>query len=298
MSFHQPPPGPYGQPPQQPGPYAYPQQGGPVPPQQPYGYPQQAQAPYGHPQQPQPPYGQQPQYGQQAPYGQGPQGGKGKGTKIVLSVLAVAVVAGIGVGAYFAFGPGGDVKPYTMEFPEKLPGNDAGRADFGKVAGKDEKKDVSNDTKTKALSITEGTGVSASYMNAEKQQLTINGTYGKVADPKSAVNKLFADLEKQTQELQSKGGGKMETLTPVTEYSPSGFDGAVLKCKSTKYSVETDVLDSATTTTVCIWGDSSAVTAVINTAVDARTQTTGVARTAPQLAEWTQEIRDAVRREK
>lgn len=143
MSFNQPPPGPYGQQPPQPGPYGqpqqppapqpgygYPQQGGQVPPQQGYGYPQQAgQAPpqqgYGHPQQPaQPGYGQQAPYGgQQTPYGmipQGPEESGGNGKKVGLIIGAVAVVAAIGVGAYFVFGSGGEVKPYTISLPEKL----------------------------------------------------------------------------------------------------------------------------------------------------------------------------------
>ncbi|MFI9234308.1 hypothetical protein [Streptomyces rimosus] len=300
MSFNQPPPGPYGQPPQQPGPYGrpvpqpvgqpgygYPQQGGQVPPQQPYGYPQQPQAPYG-----QPP--QQPPYGQQAPYGQQPpqNGGKGKGLKIGLSILAVAAVAGIGVGAYYAFGPGGDVKPYTISMPDDLLGGT-----FKKTKGKDEKKDESNDAKTKALGITEGTSVQGTYANDKGQALSVTGVYGKVADPKSTVNKMVAQIEKQSEKTDTQGA-KVETVTPVMEFSPDGFDGSVMKCKAVKATMSRGGLSATSTVSWCIWGDSSAVGIVMNSGVEAPTKSSGPAFSAQQLSEKTREIRDAVRHEK
>ncbi|MEV5592512.1 hypothetical protein [Streptomyces sp. NPDC052496] len=307
MSYHQPPPGPYGQPPQQPGPYGqpapqpvgqpqygYPQQGGQVPPQQPYGYPQQAPQP-GYPQQPQAPYGQQQApYGQQpAPYGQQPQnGGKGKGLKVTLSILAVAAVAGIGVGAYYAFGPGGDVKPYTIALPADLLGGT-----FKKAKGKDQTKDESKDAETKALGITEGTSVQGTYANGKGQPLMLTGVYGKVADPKSTVNKMVAQIEKKSERTDTQGA-KVETVTPVTEFSPDGFDGSVMKCKAVKGTASRAGLSATSTVTWCIWGDSSAVGIVMNNGVQAPTNSTGPAFSAQEFAEKTREIRDAVRREK
>ncbi|WP_206502411.1 hypothetical protein [Streptomyces chrestomyceticus] len=309
MSFNQPPPGPYGQPPQQPGPYGqpapqpvgqpqygYPQQGGQVPPQQPYGYPQQAPQP-GYPQQPQAPYGQPPQpapYGQQ-PGGYGQQqpqsGGKGKGMKVTLSIVAAAAVAGIGVGAYYAFGPGGDVAPYTISMPANLLGT------YKKAAGKDETKDESNDAETKALGITEGTSVQGSYANEKGQPLLVTGVYGKVADPKSTVNKMVAQMEKKSERTDTQGA-KVDVVTPVTEFSPDGFDGSVMKCKAVKGTASRAGLTATSTVTWCIWGDSSAVGVVINNGVEAPTRSTGPAFSAEQFSEKTREIRDAVRHEK
>ncbi|RSO06182.1 hypothetical protein DMH18_29105 [Streptomyces sp. WAC 06783] len=300
MSFNQPPPGPYGQPPQQPGPYGrpvpqpvgqpgygYPQQGGQVPPQQPYGYPQQAPQP-GYPQQPPAPYGQQP------PYGQAPQnGGKGKGLKIGLSVLAVAAVAGIGVGAYYAFGPGGDVKPYTIAFPADLLGGT-----YKKTEGKDKTKDESNDAETKAMGITGATSVESAYSDAKGRQLMIIGVYGKVADPKSAVNKMTAEIDKKAVNGTDDKGVKTEIVTPVTEYSPDGFDGSVMKCKAIKSSKSVGSISASSTTTYCIWGDSSAVAVVMNQGLNTPTRSTGDAFSAQEFSEKTREIRDAVRHEK
>ncbi|WP_030373679.1 hypothetical protein [Streptomyces rimosus] len=299
MSFNQPPPGPYGQPPQQPGPYGrpvpqpvgqpgygYPQQGGQVPPQQPYGYPQQAPQP-GYPQQPPAPYGQQP------PYGQAPQnGGKGKGLKIGLSVLAVVAVAGMGVGAYYAFGPGGDVKPYTIALTTAvLDGT------FKQVPGKNKDENLAGDAETKAMGITEGRGVQGTYENDRKQELLITGVYGKVADPRSAVNKMFAQFDKKLDDAGTKGA-KVETVTPVTEFSPDGFDGSVMKCKALKSTASKGVLTATGTVTYCAWGDSSAVGVVVNSGLEAPTKSTGAAFPAKEFAEKTSQIRSELRREK
>ncbi|MEN2419222.1 hypothetical protein AABB02_14085 [Streptomyces rimosus] len=300
MSFNQPPPGPYGQPPQQPGPYGQPvpqpvgqpgygyPQGGQVPPQQPYGYPQQPQPPYGQPPQ-QPPYGQQVPYGQQPPQN----GGKGKGLKIGLSVLAVAAVAGIGVGAYYAFGPGGDVKPYTISLTTAvLDGT------FKKVPGKaDKDENLANDAETKAMGITEARGVQGTYKNDREQELVITGVYGKVADPKSAVNKLFAQFDKKLDDTGTRGA-KVETVTPVTEFSPAGFDGSVMKCKGLKSTASKGGLTATGTVTYCAWGDSSAVGVVVNSGLEAPTKSTGPAFPAKEFAEKTSQIRSELRREK
>ncbi|MFH8343886.1 hypothetical protein [Streptomyces sp. NPDC018045] len=306
MSFNQPPPGPYGQPPQQPAPYGqppqqpagqpgygHPQHGGQVPPQQPYGYPQQAPQP-GHPQQPYGPPQQPAPYGQQAAYGQQPQnGGKGKGMKITLGVLAVAAVAGIGVGAYYAFGPGGDVKPYTVSLTTAvLDGT------FTKVPGKaDKDENLAGDAETKAMGITEARGVQGTYANGRKQPLVITAVYGKVADPKSAVNKMFAQFDKKLDKTDTMGA-KVETVTPVTEFSPDGFDGSVMKCKALKSTASRSGLTATATVTYCAWGDSSAVGVVMNNGLEAPANATGPAFSAQELSEKTHQIRSEVRREK
>ncbi|MFB6815971.1 PQQ-binding-like beta-propeller repeat protein [Streptomyces sp. NPDC056347] len=113
----QPPqPGPYGQ--QQPGPYA--QQPGPYAQQPgPYGQPQpgpyaQQPGPYG--QQQQPGYGYPQQQYPGAPVPAGPGGGSGKRKPAVVIGAAVAALAVIGGGVYFATsGDPGDDKPVAKE---------------------------------------------------------------------------------------------------------------------------------------------------------------------------------------
>ena len=323
MSYNQPPPGPYGQQPQQPGPYGqpqqpqqpgygYPQQGGQVPPQQGYGYPQGGQAPpqgYGYPQQGgQPGYGQQPQqpgpYGQQTPYGTippGPPESGGNGKKIGLIVGAVAVVAAIGVGAYFVFGSGGggDVKPYTMVMPEKLLSGEFTKSSDGSGAGGAE--DLTDDKESKALGITDGKGVQGAYENPSKLKLSVAGAYGKIADPESAVDQMFAKLDDNQKKSAATRKVQIETVTEATEYSPDGFDGAVLKCKTQKITAGEGGINISLNASVCIWGDTSAigvVTATDTPPTSATAESLAKAPGAEELAEKTAKIRDEVRKEK
>ncbi|WP_431999480.1 hypothetical protein [Streptomyces sioyaensis] len=317
MSFNQPPPGPYGQQPPQPGPYGqpqqppapqpgygYPQQGGQVPGQQGYGYPPQApQAPqqgYGYPQQPaQPGYGQQAPYGgQQTPYGMIPQGAPesgGNGKKIGLIAGAVAVVAAIGIGAYFVFGSGGDVAPYTISLPNKLLNGEYSKA-LGSPAGV--VKDVSNDKDAKAMGITESKAVSGKYANVGKLQLNVGGVYGKVADPESAVDQAFAKLEEDQKKNSGNQGLKIETVSGPTDYSPSDFDGAVMKCKEQKLSAAQGGMNVSLNFSMCIWGDNSAIGTVSVIPTPSPGGESAKAPTAEQLSDMTAKVRNEVRKEK
>ncbi|MFI1201915.1 hypothetical protein K2224_00890 [Streptomyces sp. BHT-5-2] len=320
MSFNQPPPGPYGQQPQQPGPYGqpqppapqpgygYPQQGGPVPPQQGYGYPQQApqqqfpqqapQPPYGQPQQPGP-YGQQPPYGgQQTPYGmipQEPETGGGSGKKVGLIIGAVAVVAAIGVGAYFVFGSGGQVKPYTISLPDSLLSGQFSKVQ--KPGGTGGAEDFSNDKEAKALGITSAKGVGGTYKDPSGLQLSVSGVYGNVADPQGAVTQAFAKFNDGLKNGSRKP--TIEDVTPPTAYSPSGFDGDVLKCETKKLTYSISGMTVPVTASVCIWGDNSALGVVTMSAMP--NPNGGGSATTPsaeQLADKTAKIRNEVRKEK
>ncbi|AJC58368.1 hypothetical protein [Streptomyces sp. 769] len=325
MSYNQPPPGPYGQQPQQPGPYGqpqppapqpgygYPQQGGQVPPQQGYGYPQQApqqfpqQAPQQFPQQ-QPPYGQpaQPNYGQQAPYGgqqtpygmipQEPESGGGNGKKIGLIIGAVAVVAAIGVGAYFVFGSGGQVKPYTIALPDSLLSGQFSKVQApGQSGGGTE--NFSNDKDAKALGITNGKGVQGSYKDTSGLMMQVVGMYGTIGDPQGTVTQMFAKIDDNVK--KTAGSAKVEDVTPVTEYSPSGFDGEVMKCRTQKITVSAGGMTVPVTASTCIWGDNSAVGVVQQRAVP--NPNGGGSATTPsaeQLADTTAKVRNEVRKEK
>ncbi|MFI9353671.1 hypothetical protein [Streptomyces lydicus] len=313
MSFNQPPPGPYGQQPQQPGPYGqpqppapqpgygYPQQGGQVPPQQGYGYPQGApQAPqgYGYPQQPG--YGQQqsPYGGQQTPYGvipQGPAEGGGNGKKIGLIIGAVAVVAAIGVGAYFVFGSGGDVKPYTISLPDKLLSNEYTKAQTPGAGGA---ADFSNDKEAKAMGITDAKGVNGTYKADGGLTMSLYGIYGKVADPEGTVNQMFAKVDEN--QKKSMGNAKVEDVTPTTQYSPDDFDGAVMKCRTQKLTVSQSGVTVPITVSTCIWGDNSAIGAVTVAAAPSPSGGPATATTpgAEELSGKTAKIRNEVRKEK
>ncbi|WP_030813004.1 hypothetical protein [Streptomyces sp. NRRL S-337] len=312
MSFNQPPPGPYGQP-QQPGPYGqpqqppapqpgygYPQQGGQVPPQQGYGYPQQApQQGYGYPQQPaQPAYGQQPPYGgQQTPYGvipQGPEESGGSGKKIGLIIGAVAVVAAIGVGAYFVFGSGGDVKPYTISMPEKLLNGQFSKAETPGAGGTE---DLANDKEAKAMGITNAKGVGGSYKADGGLTMSLHGVYGEIADPEGTVSQMFAKVDEN--QKKTMGNAKVEDVTSTTEYSPDDFDGAVMKCRTQKFTVSQSGMSVPVTVSTCIWGDNSAIGAVTMAAApSASGGTTATTPGAEELSEKTAKIRNEVRKEK
>ncbi|ARF55329.1 hypothetical protein [Streptomyces gilvosporeus] len=310
MSYNQPPPGPYGQQPQQPGPYGqqpqppapqpgygYPQQGGQVPPQQGgYGYPQQQppQPGYGYPQQ-----GAQPAYGQQTPYGaipQGPPESGGSGKKVGLIIGAVAVVAAIGVGAYFVFGSGGggNVKPYTISLPDSLL-----NGQYTKEAGlPSTPADASSDKQAKALGITEGKRVTGRYKTPSKAGVGITGYYGKVANPEGAVDQLFAQVEDNMKKNMGTESLKVETVDSATSYSPDNFDGGALKCAKYKVSGSEHGVEMSFNLTSCAWGDSSAVGSV---AFMPAMGPTGVTEQAPEgdaAADKTAKIRQEVRKEK
>ncbi|MBL1093034.1 MULTISPECIES: hypothetical protein [Streptomyces] len=315
MSFNQPPPGPYGQQPQQPGPYGqpqqppapqpgygYPQQGGQVPGQG-YGYPQQApQQGYGYPQQPaQPGYGQQAPYGgQQTPYGvipQGPEESGGNGKKIGLIIGAVAVVAAIGVGAYFVFGSGGDVKPYTISMPDSLLSGQFSKAQTPGAGGSGGAEDFSNDKEAKALGITNAKGVKGGYKADGGLTMSVYGIYGQIADPEGTVSQMFAKVDEN--QKKTMGNVKVEDVTPTTEYSPDDFDGAVMKCRTQKFTMSQAGMSVPVNVSTCVWGDNSAIGVVTMAASpSASGATTATTPGAEELSEKTAKVRNEVRKEK
>ncbi len=318
MSFNQ--PGPYGQPPQppqgpnpygQPG-YGYPQQPPAAPaygqqPPPPYGAPQQP-APGGWGQQPQAPggWGQQPGMPGQYPPPVPPQGG-GKGKAIGITIGAIVLVGALGGALKFFVldgGGNGDVKPYTMVMPESLLGGK-----FTKMptpAGTQNKpQSLADNEKAKAAGIENGTSVSQGYTNAEKQTLSVGGTYGTIADPKKSVDTLISLSDEQQKKLLGSMNAKIDTIAPWTDFSPSGFDGAVLKCRTQKITSSYASVSSETETSTCVWGDTSAVGSVSHQISKSNSPyggaagaATGKVMSAQELAEATAKIRNEVRKEK
>ncbi|MGW6398997.1 hypothetical protein [Streptomyces sp. NPDC055134] len=321
MSYNQ--PGPYGgQQPQQPGPYGQQQPGPygqqpPAAPQPGYGYPQQApqgvppqQPPYGQPQQPygqpggysqpqQPgPYGQQPQapYGQVPPPPGPPQGGK---KKTGLIIGAVAVVAAIGVGAYFMFGGGGssvaDDGPHKLTTPATVLGEykKSASGDDSSMSDKDVKDAEKNGVKN-------AQGVGADYQAGDAKTnplaakyLKFMGVYGEISDPEKVVDGMFAEMKKNSSTDNSDTGELVG--------SPQSFDsdGAVMKCQETKIKNETPSSGETTSAPkemsmpVCIWGDHSTLGIVIP--VDLATAMTGKTADLQSAADTSTKLRGEVR---
>ncbi|MFI8927589.1 hypothetical protein ACIG3E_07925 [Streptomyces sp. NPDC053474] len=315
MSYNQ--PGPYGgQQPQQPGPYGggQPQQPGPYggqPQQPPYGQPPQAPPPgYGYPQQPPqaPPYGQPPQapYGQppqgpygQAPYGQvppppPPSGGGGKKTGLIIG--AVAVVAAIGVGAYFVVGgDDGGSGSVTDDGPHKLV-SPASVGEYQKDASSDSSDGPLGDADQEdaaAIGIKNAVQEKANYKSGsglKTKGLNVVGMSGEISDPEKTVDKAFDKMHEET-EKDSDGGKEEVTWQGSPEsVSPSDLDNALMKCQRVKVSQGGKSLEIP----ICAWSDRS--TAGIVTATDAAAFISGGDGMATDdVADLAAKYRDAAR---
>ncbi|MFF1376637.1 hypothetical protein [Streptomyces sp. NPDC058308] len=311
-------PGPYGQQPLQPGPYGQqPQQGYGQPgygqPQQPsqpgYGYPQQPpqQPGYGQPQQPGP-YGQPPQgpYGQQqpqAPYGQVPPpppgGGSGGKKKTGLVIGAVAVVAALGVGAYFVFG-GSDSTSVEDDGAHRLvpPGSvgeykksdEAGAPDGGPLGSGDKKN-------AEEIGIKDPHNVSATYETGatlKGKQMSFQGMYGDIDDPEQAVDDGFAKADENTEKESGKStdeGDEVELTGSPETVEPDGLDNAVMKCQTA--SIKDD--GGETKLPICMWADHSTYGIVFGVDVAAMAKGKGGGMAADDVAEFAADLRKAAR---
>ncbi|MFD0419938.1 hypothetical protein [Streptomyces sp. NPDC127108] len=302
-------PGPYGQQPGPQGPgYGYPQQQ----PQQPgYGYPQQApqgvppqQPPYGQPQQPGP-YGQQPQ----APYGQVPPppgGGSGKKTGMIIG--AVAVVAAIGVGAYFVLGGSDSGSSGTVkdDGPHKLTTPETVLSDYNKKPDSDSGSDMSSDEIAKAeeYGVKNPTEVKAQYMAGTQENplgqkiLQLNGVYGDIEDPESVVDKMFSSAKEKSEKSDSGSTGRKVTIVGSPKsYNPSDLDGAMMKCQEMKYAMGSSTGSTEApkemSMATCIWGDNSTIGVVVT--ADVASAMGGKAADLGEAAEKTAKFRKEVR---
>ncbi|GGR76301.1 hypothetical protein GCM10010252_13560 [Streptomyces aureoverticillatus] len=307
-------PGPYGQQPQAPQPgYGYPQQQ----PQQPgYGYPQQApqgvppQQPYGQPGYSQPqqpgPYGQQPQ----APYGQvpPPPPGGGGGKKTGLIIGAVAVVAAIGVGAYFVLGGSdsdgsGSVKD---DGPHKLTTPATVLTDYKQKPGSADGGGMSSEQTKKAAKygVKNPKDVEAQYMSGTQENplgqkiLQFNGVYGDIEDPASVIDKMFSAAEKKSKE-NNPGGQKVTVIGSPKSYNPSELDGAVMKCQEMKYAMGSGSSTGSSqgpkemSMATCIWGDKSTIGIVVTADVANALagKTADLSAAADKTAKFRKEVR-------
>ncbi|MBT2368358.1 hypothetical protein J7E88_24285 [Streptomyces sp. ISL-10] len=312
MSYNQ--PGPYGGQPQQPGPYGqqppapqpgygYPQQAPQGVPPQGYGYPQQQPGQpgqWGQPQQPGP-YGQQPQYGAgPGAYPPPPPAAGGGGKKTGLIIGAVAVVAALGVGAYFIFGgSGSDV---ADDGPHKLTTPATVLTEYKKSGGGDGTSSSDDDFLKDAskMGIKNPKEVEANYKAGSEdnplagKMLTFGGVYGEVEDPEAAVDAAFADMKAESEKEKD---GDAELVGSPQAYEPAELEGAVLKCQQIKSktgdSSSTSAAPKEVTFTVCIWGDYSTVGFVMP--IDFASAMTGKGTSPEDAASIAAKLRKEVR---
>ncbi|WP_055691579.1 hypothetical protein, partial [Streptomyces prasinus] len=205
-----------------------------------------------------------------------PPGGSSKKAGWIIG--AVAVVAAIGVGVYFVVGGGGgaggleDDGPHKLSAPKKVMDEYTRVGEGGEDASSGTTKDLAKG------GVKNGKSVGAQYSTADfsdydpqnpdpadipgKEELltargvTFIGAYGEVEDPEAAVDKLFANIEKETKENSSN-----ELMTElVGEPEAVDLDGAVMKCQAGKGN--NNLTQKATTNWFCIWADYSTVAVV------------------------------------
>ncbi|WMX47089.1 hypothetical protein RGF97_22855 [Streptomyces roseicoloratus] len=154
----------------------------------------------------------------------------------------IAVVAAIGVGAYFVFGGGAgnsavadDTKGYKVTPAETV----------GEYKIKGSAKPVTMSAKQKenaaALGVTNPQMVKADYRAGDSsdpmksKSMSLNGTWGEIADPEKAIDGGFGNLTKK--ENTDLGEGlKIEAVGTPEEKTPAGFEGALMKCQYIKFS--------------------------------------------------------------
>lgn len=252
---------------------------------------------------------------QPGPYGQPPQppqrGGKGK--TLGIAIGAVALIGAIGGGAYALLKDGGDdgpgAKPYTIALPDKLLDGQYAK----KPEPKDDKpSDGRNDEILKKRGIVNGTEISGSYANDDRQTLYIGGAYGELADARKTVDAKIAildkDLEQTSLPVEQGSVNKTELVTPWTEFHPAGFDGIVLKCSLKKATTTFTTFTNDRQYSQCVWGDGSAVgtvmhkvqksTSILGRSLGPTVNSSGKAMSAKELSEATAKVRGEVRKDK
>jgi hypothetical protein len=172
--------------------------------------------------------------------GTGGSGGTGKragGRNAAIAGGALVVVAAL-VGGYFLFG-GTDAPRHRLTTPKTLAGE-------YQRDGKGEKGDGDAFDNKKVPGMTSNADVSAEYKAGATKKLQLGGAYGSVADPRKAVDWVFEQTGKS---LKTETGAKAEG--PLRKFSPSAFDGDVLKCQEYKI--------SNMSLAMCGWADSDTV---------------------------------------
>ncbi|GGV93247.1 hypothetical protein GCM10010230_03590 [Streptomyces narbonensis] len=226
-----------------------------MPPQQP---------PYGYPQQQPGPYGQQPQYGApQGPGGYVPHPPAPKKSKAGWIIGAVAVVAAIGVGAYFVFGGGSS--SVADDGPHKLTTPDTVLTEYKKKPGGNQ-KDSLKDPEQKGVKNAKDVGASWEVKDAANplggKLLSFSGLYGEIDDPEKTIDSVFAGIKAEAEKDEAKADEPKLVGSPQ-EFTPAELDGAILKCQEAKSEANPAESTPAFSMTFCVWADHSTVGFVV-----------------------------------
>lgn len=212
---------------------------------------------YGHPEQP----------GEASPARSGRSGGRGRTTAVAVGAL---VVVGALAGGYFLFGPG-STPAYELTTPRTV-------ADEYERDGKGEKGDGKAFGDKSVPGMKSSADVSAEYKAGFTKKLQLGGAWGTVEDPGKAVDWVFEQTGRSLKtETGAKAKGKLE------EFSPSGFDGDVLKCR--EYRISTMGL------AMCGWADASTV-GTVTSMILTRDGTSTEPVSLEETAELTAEVRE------
>jgi hypothetical protein len=230
-----------------------------------------------------------------------PGGGK---KKMGLIIGAVAVVAAIGVGAYFVLGSSGGGSDIADDGPHKLTtpatvlsgeykkGSNADSGGFDKSDLEEaEKHGVKN-----AQDVNAGYEAGDDTNPLSMKMINFMGVYGEIDDPEKVVDAMFAELKKNAGEDKETEG---EVVGTPKEYKPSDLDGAVLKCQETKVKNADATEGSAASgpsefsMPVCIWGDHSTLGVIIN--MDLADAMAGKPADLEKAADLTAKLRKDVR---
>ena len=213
----------------------------------------------------------------------------------------MAVVAAIGVGAYFVFGGGGssvaDDGPHKLTTPATVLG------EYKKAASGDDSSMSDKDVKdAEKHGVKNAQGVGAEYQAGDTKTnplavkyLKFMGVYGEISDPEKVVDGMFAEMKKNSSKDNTDTGELVGSPQSFTDR----FDGAVMKCQETK--IKNDTPSSGETTSapkemsmpVCIWGDHSTLGIVIP--VDLATAMTGKTADLQGAADTPAKLRSEVR---
>jgi len=170
--------------------------------------------------------------------GKGGIGGIGGSRRTIAVVIGALVVVGAAIGGFFLVGPGAGTE-YKMTTPKTLAGE-------YERDGKGEKGDGKAFGNKKVPGMKSSADVSAEYKAGTTKKLQLGGAYGTVENPEKAVDWVFEQTDKS---LKTETGAKAEGKPK--KFTPSGFDGDVLKCQEYKI--------SSMSLAMCGWSDASTV---------------------------------------
>jgi hypothetical protein len=203
---------------------------------------------------------------------------KGGNKKAGLIIGAVAVVAAIGVGAYFVLGGGGaagieDDGAHKLATPERLLSEYTRASKEGQASGGDSAAELENS------GVKDGTTVLGVYSTADlsgydpndpgsgpdlselatAKGITYAGAYGEISDPEKALDTFFANFKKSSEKNSSSSGGTPKAEL-VGEPETADLDGAVMKCQAAKGQ---DLMSKREKTDwFCAWADHSTIAMV------------------------------------